>query len=1129
MVASAAIAAGTRGALADDSRVRFDIPRQAVGDALLVFAQQAEIPILLPSDAFNDVVSNPLLGEFALGEALKILLEGTQVAVSINDQPRQLVVSGSAANGCDNNNEGECMALSEGKRRLLATTIAAVVSGGADVANAQQQQPQAREGAPLEEITVTGSRIRQTDGMVSPVPVTSVSTQELASFNPGGTISQQLDSLPQFFGNATLQRSASVTTVSGGSGFSALNLRNLGANRTLTLLDGARVVPTDKRGGVNVDAFPTALIRGVEVVTGGASAAYGADAVGGVVNFVINREFEGFTANIGTGITEQGDGERWNVDMAAGKRFGNLNLIGSMEARKLSEIERDPASLGDWFQRWGHVTNPEWVKWRTANPSAPMAQSPVPQRLTLPWVTVTTHSPFGLISNTRGVMDNMKFTEDGRNITPFVFGDVVSNGGVGTTSSMSGGPEAQLAHMTTGGGVSAAEAVTRSGFLGAKYEFSDTFSTYGQVMVGRTEANDQINRANYELQNPTWYTTIRSDNAFLPDSVRQLMQANNLQEFRMSKFGGFFQERDLGSMERASNVFGMYQWSVGFDWELPNEWLLHGSWQEGQSKRNSKADGRIRIDRLFMAMDAVRDPATGAIVCRVQLFNPSPEQLAASPSIKGQMSARDPNVPRTSPIGLDNSVRDCVPLNIFGSGNASIQSLDYIESEKGAHGKLNQDFAEVLLTGDLFDGWGYGPVGFAAGLTYRDMSINEASPQVELDMQGAPLNAPELGIRGIPPGYTSATSLHQFAGFPPISGSFDVWEAFAETRATLWETNSGQRINGDIAARRSDYSTSGNADSFKLGLDFQVIDSLRLRWTKSRDTREPNFSERLDEATTLGNILDPEFNGARFEITTLNGGNPNLKPEVANTTTVGVVLTPTVSFLEGLRLSVDWYEVKVKDSVSSLGVQRIVDECSQNNVLCDNVIRDPVTNQVTVVLNTFLNAAQAKAEGIDFEGQYSVETDFLGDVPETLNIRGLFGYVIERSDTPFGGAPVDTVGSGTNPEWTGTLTGTYDFGLWSVQMQGRYVDSTMVNTTWVEGIDVDDNTVASMTWWNGRLAYNGEMASGATYSIAFNVQNMFDRMPPVVPSVNTRGGSQSVRSNHEIFGRAYQLSANFRF
>jgi outer membrane receptor protein involved in Fe transport len=1127
-MASAAIAAGSRGVLADESRVRFDIPRQSVGNALLEFAQQAEIPILLPSDAFNDVAANPLLGEFTLDEALRILLEGTQVAVSINEEPKQLVVNGKAdANGCDNKKEGECMTLSEGKRRLLATTIAAIVSGGTGVAIAQENQ--STPSPQLEEITVTGTRIKQTDGMVTPVPVTSVSTQELTNFNPGGTISQQLNALPQFFGNASTQRSASITTVSGGSGFSALNLRNLGANRTLTLLDGARVVPNDKRGGVNVDAFPTALVRNVEVVTGGASAAYGADAVGGVANFVINREFEGFTANVGTGITEAGDGRSYNFDIAGGKRIGKLNVIASVQARHQDQIVRDSNELGDWFQRYGYVTNPEWTKWRTANPSAPASATPVPQRLVLPNVTIPTQSAFGVISGTKGIMDNMKFTEDGQAITPFIFGDVVSNGGVGSTNSMSGGPEAVLANLTTANPVAGAETISRSGFVGLQYELTDNIKVFGQAMVGRTGAIDALNRANVELEAPTYYATILSDNAFLPDSVRQTMLKNNLTQFTLSKFGGFYGRPDLGSSERAVSIFGMNQWSVGFNWDINADWSLKSSWQQGASDRNAKADGRMRIDRLFMGMDAVRDPKTGGIVCRVQLYNPTPAQLAATPAIQGMKSAQYPDVPRTSPVGLDNAIRDCVPINVFGSGNASQAALDYVGSEIGAHGELKQDFAETLLSGALHPSWGYGPIGLAAGLTYRKQSIDERSPQVELGLQGAPQNAPELGIRGISPGYTSSSSLHQFASFPVIVGDFDVWEMFAEANTTLWKADTGQNLTGDIAIRRSDYSTSGSNDSYKIGLDFQVIDSLRLRATKSRDSREPNFSERLDMANTTGAVNDSKFGGARFNITTINGGNPALKPEVADTITVGFVVTPTWRYLEGLRFSADYYDMKIRDAVSSLGVQRIVDECNDNNVLCSQVIRDASTNQVTMVLNTYLNVAQARARGVDYEAQYRAEPDFLKDVPETLTVRALFGYLIERSDTPFGGAPVDAAGSNANPQLTGTLTSTYNFGPWSAQVQGRYVDSTILNTTWVEGVDIDDNTVSSMTWWNGRIGYTGELRDGSTYGVAFSVQNMFDKNPSIVPSVNTRGGNQGVRAADEIFGRAYSLSASYRF
>src|SRR5690606_19369388 len=169
------------------------------------------------------------------------------------------------------------------RHNLLFTAIASILgAGNVQVANAQTQNNQA--AGTLEEITVTGSRIRQTDGMTTPVPVTALTTEELSAFEPGGTVAEQLDALPQFFATQTAQRGGGTLFGSAGGGY--LNMRGLGANRTLVLFDGSRVVPADKRGSVNVETLPMALIRTVDVVTGGASAAYGADAVGGVTNFI---------------------------------------------------------------------------------------------------------------------------------------------------------------------------------------------------------------------------------------------------------------------------------------------------------------------------------------------------------------------------------------------------------------------------------------------------------------------------------------------------------------------------------------------------------------------------------------------------------------------------------------------------------------------------------------------------------------------------------------------------------------------------------------------------------------------------------------------------------------------------
>ncbi|MDR2213777.1 MAG: TonB-dependent receptor plug domain-containing protein, partial [Pseudomonadales bacterium] len=315
------------------------------------------------------------------------------------------------------------------KKSLLAAAIASLFAGVTETALAQN-------ASNLEEITVTGSRIRNTSGFETPTPVTSISSSELQDFEPGNTVSQQLSSLPQFFNNRTSQETSDGSRFSpAGNTYTFLNLRSLGGNRTLVLLDGYRLQPSDKQGTVNPDLLPNSLMRSVDVVTGGASAAYGADAVGGVVNFILDREFEGLKLDVGAGQHESGVGKQWRVGVAAGKSFfdGRLNVIGSFDNLEIDQINGDRNSIGN-FRRWGWVRNPDW------SPGAPAG---VPQRLTFPDVVSTLSSPTGLILQPGTPLNNMQFTLDGTGIVPFVYGSVASPPNQqGGTSSTTGGPEA---------------------------------------------------------------------------------------------------------------------------------------------------------------------------------------------------------------------------------------------------------------------------------------------------------------------------------------------------------------------------------------------------------------------------------------------------------------------------------------------------------------------------------------------------------------------------------------------------------------------------------------------------------------------------------------------------------------
>jgi iron complex outermembrane receptor protein len=487
-----------------------------------------------------------------------------------------------------------------------------------------------------------------------------------------------------------------------------------------------------------------------------------------------------------------------------------------------------------------------------------------------------------------------------------------------------------------------------------------------------------------------------------------------------------------------------------------------------------------------------------------------------------------------SPIGLDNTVRDCVPHNVLGAGNISDEALKYIHADpKFGWGDVNQTFAEVLLNGELYEGWGAGPIGFAAGLTYRDQDFfDDAGPYGITTYVANPRNDPALGIRGIPINYVNATNMHQNSTLPMISGDAGVWESFAEVSIPLWTgsiAGQEQNLSSDIAFRRSDYDRSGAADSWKLGMEFQVINDVRLRATKSRDTREPTFSELFDAQGTNGQVSDNLFNGASSEISVTRGGNPNLAPEKANTLTAGVVWSPSFAFLDGLQLSVDWYDVKVADSVALLGHQRILDECRANtqSPQCANIVFTP-QNTVVRIFDTFQNVAGARVRGVDYEAAYRIEPDFFSSESESISVRALFGYVAERSNTAAGGRPVDVSGGTATPELTGLLTTTYSLGPWSLTMQGRYRNEAVINTTWTEGVEVDDNTLPSYTWWSAVLGYRGETSSGKTWRVGLNIQNVFDKKPTPVPSAaSERFASQNFTG--DLYGRRYNLNMNLDF
>ncbi len=1013
---------------------------------------------------------------------------------------------------------------------MLATAVAAIIAGMTAMTNVAYAQAAAAQPAPqdeeLEEIQVTGSRIRNQTTINTPTPVTAVTQEELSNLNPAATMAEQLDQLPQFFNTQTAQRGGTTFTTASGS---FLNLRGMGTQRTLVLLDGSRVIPADAGGATNIDNFPTALMQRVDVITGGASAAYGADALAGVVNFVLNREFEGLKTKVSTGITEYGDGDNINFSVAGGTSFldGRLHAVGSIEGRYIDQINAERDRLDNWNDM-GLVQNPAWVS-ATATPG-------VPRRITVPYVFDNRGSPNGVITTPGFAFTNYTFSEDGKTVRPYQFGQY-SNA---FTNSQSGGPEYNNNVQSFAFGPDGSEVQQRSFFGALKYDVSDSFSVRAQAIAGRTESNVRGVRSQMTIAGAQYAYIIDRDNPYLPTAVRDEMVRTNRQTITVEKRGQIRVPGRLNSYDNRTNrdISAMRSLTLGFDWDLDDTWRLTGNYQVGESEVRSGTWNMPRIDKFYLSIDAVRD-TSGNIICNVTKVNPTEAQLAAFMVGKILPSPLSPSgVTASSPIGPLNAAA-CRPMNIFGSGNVSQEAIDYFNDTKNTIRNMDQDFAELLLTGDIYEGWGAGPIGAAFGLTNRSEEVVQFT-HPQFGERGL-LNAPTLGIRGIPPGFAGPgnRTLHAFTGPPVGTGTNKVREAYAELNVPVWEFATGQSITTNLGYRKSDYATSGIVDSWKIGLDVTLFEDLRWRFTKSRDVREPNLSERYFTGAGGGTINDPAFGGAvNNSLTILPSPNPGLQTEQGDTITTGFVYQPSFAeWADGVQLAIDWFEIDLDKSIGLYCGQAIVKDCyvTKDPFACSLVRRDPVSNQVQQILNVQTNSGGAQTRGVDVEVQYAMEPDFFGSQSESFTMRAMAGYLAERSTTTAAGVYTNFVERISTPEYTALATFNYTIGDYGVMLQSTYYDSTLSNgnnealtgptSNWVEGVDVDDNTVASQTIFNMGLTYGREMQSGGEWQAQFNVNNLFDREPPIIAGA----GGQALSNSHDQFGRRYQLSLNMNF
>lgn len=946
---------------------------------------------------------------------------------------------------------------------LLQSTLAAAVA----VALAGP----AVQAAEVEEISVTGSRITR-PGLVSQTPVTSI-TQEEVDILATTTLGDALDALPQFRGSATLGDTQNMFGGGylGNGGQSNLNLRGVGGSRTLVLLDGRRFVPSNRYGTVDINLFPSALIQRTEVVTGGASAAYGSDAVTGVSNFILNNEFEGMTMNAQYGASEMGDAKNYKLSAAGGVAVGdNGNFVWGLEAFQSDEIT--DFSGRDWFEAWGDLDFGAGV---------------TPRRVRYPNVSTRGESFGGLIR--RGPLAGTLFDAAG-NPQQFQAGSVLD-------LSAQTGLRTGVIQGTQVGGTGENNQSSRydivraankrySFYMNYRHRFSDTVTGNVMALHGSNFVDNQ--KIGYVMSG-TWPVTIYSGNPFLPASLQQRMTAGRIASFQMDKR---VVPWDPLNNNRAPTDTIVSALSFSLDGEFANGWTWSTYYSHGQNSRDVDLYG-FRVDRMFKGIDAVTDPASGKIVCASTLIQPND---------------------------------GCVPVNIFGIGQTSPEARQWLHDKAYTDAFYKQDSAEIMVNGQLFEGFGAGPVFLATGVNWRSDEVDQVSGDAfgvlpepgkgyinDKDASG------KLLYRGLPSVYLLSVPVIDRVNAASYAGSIDVAEGFAEVSVPLLrDTTFAERIDSTLAARYTKYSTIDAVVAWKGGIDWQFNEDLRFRLTRSRDIRAGNMTELYDTTATNAFIepgTDPQRPGdERYIAKNISGGNPNVEPEIANTITYGFVYQP--SWLEGSALSIDYYDIKIQDAISNIGVNNILTFCADQKIFCDLIERE-AGGRISAINNTTINVGQARTRGLDYELSYRTPVTWFGR-EDNVSFRLIASRLISSTISPFNSPTVEQVGVGDRQDLSMTLTANYRAGPLTAAWSTRWISDAKRNLTWVEGIDVAVNRIPSHHLSNLRFTYNLD-AFGQDASVFVAISNLFDK---------NQGDLQMLPGLYDVVGRNYSVGFNYR-
>jgi len=956
------------------------------------------------------------------------------------------------------------------KTKPAAIRVAAATLPFILVAATQAQAQSAEPDDALAEVTVTGSRIQRPSGFTAPTPVTVVGAERLEQ-RAIPNIGDALNELPSFRASTN----PSTTQNTGGSiGARVLDLRGLGASRTLVLVDSKRFVASTSQGTIDTNLIPSILIDRVDIVTGGASAAYGSDAVAGVVNFALMSRLEGVRANVQYGESGEGDDENMTASIAGGLPFagGRGHFVWAGEFA-------NEHGMGDCYTR-------SWCGSSVLNlGNAPPGTGGRPANNITDNVQTATYSQDGVINSASATfpLRGTTFNADGTT-RPFQYGELY---GTNLAPLFMKGGEGQGENVFIAGYLLKAPVKRYIAYTKSTFEFTDDIVGGLDVSFGQVEGKSygaQYRDSAGSLANAQSFGPIRSGNPYIPASVQTIMNANNIQTFTLGRAFGDIGNALGESTTKTYRAVASLQGKFG-----DSKWGWDGYYQFGKNDVDLEVASNISISRMRNAIDAVTN-GSGQIVCRVNA-----DAVATND---------DPN---------------CAPFNPFGRNRFSDAARAYVTPHGFQTTSIRENVAAANTQGAVFD-LPAGAVQLAGGVEWRNQKLEGDADPVSKATDFYSLNGQALaGEIEVTEGYLETNI--------PILGDLAFTKALelnGAVRRTHYSTSSPTTEENTLSVT-----------TWKVGATWEVIPAVRFRATKSRDIRAPNLSELFGPLTTGGGgVIDPATS-RQLNPQQISGSNPLLTPETADSWTAGLVLRPG-GVLDGLQFSADYYNIQVDNAIGTLGGQTVANRCFQGATeFCSLVDRDPVTGDITRIRNVLLNVNSVITKGIDVEAQYGFSMGAAGKLD--LRLLGTIVNDLVTVDSAGSTQRAGMTGwrAGTQagmPDWSGDLLTTWSNGPLSLTLHNKYIPSGLYNNaligpnqagysiTLANSANTNDVDSQFYTDLSGSFQIKGDEL--VVYAA---VNNVFDKAPPTAPSVAGNG-------NFILFdpiGRAFRLGLRAKF